>query len=56
MVISYSQACCKVIGYQYGTPDAVSNRGDAKHDNIITVIMLMVSVSHMDILISTFGH
>ena len=46
MVISYSQVCCKVIGYQYGTPDAVSNRSDLNNDSINSYYVDGVSITH----------
>ena len=45
--INYSEVCGRVVhmGYQYGLPDA-----------ILTPTMLMVSVSHMVLLVNIFGH
>ena len=45
-IISYSQVCGKVIGYQYGTPDAVSNRNNPNHDNINSYYVDGVSITH----------
>ena len=63
--INYSQVCGKVVGYQYGSPDAVypgryqnepyGSVIDSNHNNINSYYV-EVSVSHMVLLINIFGH
>ena len=44
--VSYSQVCGKVVGYQYGSPDAVYNGGDPNHNNINSYYVDGVSITH----------
>ena len=63
--INYSQVCGRVVGYQYGSPDAVypgryqnepyGSVIDSNHNNVNSYYV-EVSVSHMVLLINIFGH
>ena len=43
--ISYSQICGRVVGYQYGSPDAVYN-GSSAHNNMNSYYVDGVSITH----------
>ena len=43
--ISYSQICGRVVGYQYGTADAVDTHGN-NHNNINSYYVDGISITH----------
>ena len=44
--VSYSQVCGRVVGYQYGSPDAVYNEHDSNHSDINSYYVDGVSITH----------
>uniref|UniRef100_A0A1X7UHI0 Fibrinogen C-terminal domain-containing protein n=1 Tax=Amphimedon queenslandica TaxID=400682 RepID=A0A1X7UHI0_AMPQE len=44
--ISYSQVCGRVVGYQYGSPDALSNWHNNHHNDLNSYYLDGVSITH----------
>ena len=54
--ISYSQVCGRVVGYQYGSTDAVDSTIGLTLIMILILIMLMVLISFVGLLVNMSGH